>query len=90
MGDDILMEAPVSFSKAALGGKIEVQTIDGTAEVKLPAGTSSGQKLRLKEKGVYKRNGGRGDQFIKIMITVPKHLDKRSKELIEELSKLSS
>jgi molecular chaperone DnaJ len=90
VGDDIIVETPVSFAQAALGAKIQVQTIDGTAEVNLPSGTSSGQKLRLKGKGVYKRDGGRGDQFVRIMVTVPKHLDKRAKELIEELSKLNS
>jgi len=86
-GDNILVEAPVSFPVAALGGTVTVPTIDGNSEVKIPAGTSSGQKLRLREKGIYRRDGGRGDQYVKVMVTVPKNLDKKSRELIEQLAK---
>lgn len=84
--DNIIVEVPVTVAEAALGAKIEVPTIDGTAQVKLPSGTSSGQKLRLKSKGVYHRSGGRGDQYVKIQIVIPKKLDSRSKKLIQEFA----
>ncbi|MFH1263686.1 MAG: DnaJ C-terminal domain-containing protein [Pseudomonadota bacterium] len=88
-GDDIEMDAPVTIPEAVLGGTIEVPTIDGTSKVELPAGTSSGRKLRLRGKGVYRRDGGRGDQYVRIQVAVPKKLDSRSKELIEEFQKLN-
>jgi DnaJ-class molecular chaperone len=88
-GDDIVVEIPVSISEAALGASIEVPTIDGSAKVTLPPGTSSGQKLRLKGKGVYRRGGGRGDQYVRVAVTVPKNLDARSKELLAEFAKLN-
>ena len=81
------MDIPVTFAEAALGAQIEVPTIDGVSEVTLPAGTSSGRQLRLKEKGVYRRSGGRGDQYVRILVTVPKNLDAKSKELLAEFSK---
>ncbi len=86
-GDDILVELPVTIVEAALGAKIDVPTIDGTAQVQLPPGTSSGQKLRLKSKGVYLRDGRRGDQYVRISIVTPKHIDARSKELLQEFAK---
>ncbi len=86
-GNDIYIDTPVSLSEALLGASIEVPTIDGSANVTLPPGTSSGQKLRLKGKGVPGRDGKRGDQYIRILISVPKKIDARSKELIEEFAK---
>lgn len=86
-GDDIHVELPVTVTEAALGSTIAVPTIDGTSEVTLPAGSSSGRKLRLKGKGVYRRTGGRGDLYVKVSIVVPKKLDKKSKELLKEFAR---
>jgi molecular chaperone DnaJ len=90
-GDDISLTVPVSATEAALGGKIEVPTIDGRALLKIPPGTQSGQKLRLREKGVPSatREGVRGDEIVEISVTVPMPRDERTKELLRELAKLN-
>ena len=90
-GDDISLTVPVSAAEAALGAKIEVPTIDGRALLKVPPGTQSGQKLRLREKGVPSatREGVRGDEIVEITVTVPMPRDERTKELLRELAKLN-
>jgi len=90
-GDDIYLTVPVSASEAALGGKIEVPTIDGRALLKIPPGTQSGQKLRLREKGVPSatKDGVRGDEIVEITVTVPMPRDERTKELLRELAKMN-
>lgn len=86
-GDDILCEAPITFSRAALGGEIEVPTLDGKARLKIPAGTPSGQIFRLKGKGIVNRRGyGRGDQHVRVIVETPKKLGKRQRHLLEELA----
>jgi molecular chaperone DnaJ len=90
-GDDIYITVPVTASEAALGAKIEVPTIDGRALLKIPPGTQSGQKLRLREKGVPSatKDGVRGDEIVEIVVTVPMPRDERTKELLKELAKLN-
>jgi molecular chaperone DnaJ len=90
-GDDIYLTVPVSATEAALGAKIEVPTIDGRALLKIPPGTQSGQKLRLREKGVPSatKDGARGDEIVEINVTVPMPRDERTKELLRELAKLN-
>jgi molecular chaperone DnaJ len=90
-GDDIFLTVPVSATEAALGAKIEVPTIDGRALLKIPPGTQSGQKLRLREKGVPSatKDGVRGDEIVEITVTVPMPRDERTKELLRELAKLN-
>jgi molecular chaperone DnaJ len=90
-GDDIYLTVPVSATEAALGAKIEVPTIDGRALLKIPPGTQSGQKLRLREKGVPSatKEGARGDEIVEITVTVPMPRDERTKELLRELAKLN-
>ncbi len=96
-GDDIHVTVPVTVMEAALGAKIEVPTIDGTREgagrsqLKIPPGTQTGQKLRMREKGVPSatREGMRGDQIVEVKIVVPKVQDERSKEILRELQKLN-
>jgi len=89
--DDIYLTVPVNATEAALGSKIEVPTIDGRALLKIPPGTQSGQKLRLREKGVPSatREGVRGDEIVEITVTVPMPRDERTKELLRELAKLN-
>jgi len=89
-GDDIHLTVPVSATEAALGSKIEVPTIDGRALLKIPPGTQSGQKLRLREKGVPSatKEGSRGDEIVEVKITVPMPRDERTKELLRELATL--
>ena len=90
-GDDIVVSVPVTVTEAALGAKIEVPTVDGRTQLKIPPGTQTGQKLRLREKGVPSatREGVRGDQIVEVKIVVPKVQDERSKEILRELSKLN-
>jgi len=90
-GDDIYLTVPVSATEAALGAKIEVPTIDGRALLKIPPGTQSGQKLRLREKGVPSatKDGVRGDEIVEITVHVPMPRDERTKELMRELAKLN-
>jgi len=89
--DDIYVTVPVTMTEAALGAKIEVPTIDGRTQLKIPPGTQTGQKLRLREKGVASasREGVRGDQIVEVKIVVPKVQDERSKEILRELAKLN-
>ena len=90
-GDDIYLTVPVTATEAALGSKIEVPTIDGRAMLKIPPGTQSGQKLRLREKGVPSatKEGARGDEIVEVKVTVPMPRDEKTKELLRELAKLN-
>jgi molecular chaperone DnaJ len=90
-GDDIHITVPVTAVEAALGAKIDVPTIDGRSTLKIPPGTQSGQKLRLREKGVPSatREGARGDEIVEVKITVPMPRDEKTKELLRELAKLN-
>ena len=86
-GANLTTEVKVPLSLASLGGEIKVPTLEGGADLKIPAGTQGGQRLRLKGKGLPKRGGGRGDLFARIRVQVPKKLDDAGKELIEKLKK---
>src|SRR5437588_7912822 len=90
-GDDIYLTVPVTATEAALGSKIEVPTIDGRTLLKIPPGTQSGQKLRLREKGVPSatREDQRGDEIVEIKVTVPMPRDEKTKELLRELARLN-
>src|SRR6266536_1454952 len=90
-GEDIYITVPVTATEAALGSKIEVPSIDGRALLKVPHGTQSGQKLRLREKGVPSatQEGTRGDEIVEIKVTVPMPRDEKTKELLRELAKLN-
>jgi molecular chaperone DnaJ len=90
-GDNILVSIPVTVGEAALGSKIEVPTIDGRTQLKIPPGTQSGQKLRMRERGVPSaaHEGTRGDQIVTVEIVVPQLKDERSKEILREFAKLN-
>jgi molecular chaperone DnaJ len=90
-GDDIQVTIPVTVPEAALGAKIEVPTIDGRAQLKIPPGTQSGQKLRMRGKGVPSatHEGARGDQIVTVEMVVPQLRDERSKEILREFAKLN-
>jgi molecular chaperone DnaJ len=85
-GQDIVVELPITVEEAILGATIEVPTLDGHARVRIPPGTSSGQKFRLRGKGA-RRVGeeARGDQLVRVEIVVPKEVDARTAELVREL-----
>lgn len=87
-GNDILLEAPISFSEAALGTTIEVPTLDGKAKLKIPAGTQPGTVLRMKGKGIPDVHGyGHGSQNVKVAVQVPEKLTKKQKELLKQFDK---
>jgi molecular chaperone DnaJ len=89
--DDIQLTVPVTPTEAALGAKVEVPTIDGRTLLKIPPGTQSGQKLRLREKGVPSavKEGTRGDEIVEVKVITPAIHDERSKEILRELAKLN-
>jgi molecular chaperone DnaJ len=90
-GDDLYTTVPITVTEAALGAKIEVPTIDGRSILRVPPGTNSGQKLRLREKGVpsVRSHGHRGDQYVELQVIVPKPVDERVRELLKELEKIA-
>lgn len=90
-GDDIHVTVPITVAEASLGAKVEVPTIDGRAQLKIPPGTQSGQKLRMRERGVESasRPGQRGDQIVTVEVNVPHLNDERSREIMRELAKLN-
>ncbi|MGI8468379.1 MAG: molecular chaperone DnaJ [Pyrinomonadaceae bacterium] len=88
-GDNIYVTIPITVSEAALGAKIEVPTVEGKAQLKIPAGTQSGQKFRLRERGVpsLRNPAMRGDQFIEAQITLPRIISEETKEILREFEK---
>jgi molecular chaperone DnaJ len=81
----------VSFATAALGGKVDVQTPEGPVTLKIPAGSEDGKLLRIKGRGAPRLNGsGKGDVLARIRIQVPKRVNKKEKELLEQLQELGS
>jgi len=92
VADNIEITVPVRVDEAALGAKIDVPTIDGRAQLRIPPGTQNGQKLRMREKGVASasKDGLRGDQIVTVEITVPQIRDERSKEILREFAHLNA
>ncbi|MGX1983138.1 molecular chaperone DnaJ [Thermolongibacillus altinsuensis] len=89
-GDDIYCEMPITFTQAALGGEIEVPTLYGKVKLKIPAGTQTGTKFRLKGKGVPNVRGyGQGDQHIRVRVVTPTKLTERQKQLLREFEQIS-
>jgi molecular chaperone DnaJ len=85
-GDDLVVQVPVSFSTAALGGSVEVQTPDGPVSPKIPSGTEDGKLLRIKGRGApHLKGSGKGDVLARVRIEVPKRLNKKERELLEQL-----
>jgi len=88
-GDDLYTVVPVTVAEAALGAKVEVPTIDGRAQVRIPPGTNSGKVLRLREKGApsVRHPGKRGDQLVEVRVVVPRPEDEHVKQLLRDLAK---
>ncbi len=91
-GDNIYVVVPVTVPEAALGAKIEVPTVEGKAQLKIPAGTESGQKFRLRERGFPSlRNPNlRGDQFVEVQISLPRVISEETKEILREFEKANA
>lgn len=87
-GDNIYCEIPISFSEAALGANIQIPTVDGRVNMKIPPGTQSGEVMRLRGKGFPRLSAyGSGDMYVLLKVVVPPKLDRESRELIRELEK---
>lgn len=87
-GDNIYCTVPITVPEAALGAKIEVPTVSGKAQLRIPPGTQSGQRFRLRERGAPSLRGNtRGDQYVDVKIVLPKLVDEESKDLLREFAK---
>ncbi len=90
-GDNITVRVPVTFAEAALGGNIEVPTLDdGSVTVRLAPGTRNGRTLRVKEKGLAKPHGAHGDLLVIIEVIVPQRLDAKEREALEKFAQTTS
>jgi molecular chaperone DnaJ len=90
-GDDLHIKVPVAVHEAALGAKIDVPSLDGPARVRVPPGTQSGQRFRVRERGVPSpRHGRRGDLVVEVQLVMPRVLDERSKELLREFGRINA
>jgi|YNPMSStandDraft_1061717.scaffolds.fasta_scaffold12683_2 molecular chaperone DnaJ len=88
--NDVLCEIPITFVQAALGAEIEVPTLDGKVKYTIPEGTQTGSVFRLRNKGIpFLGSGGRGDQYVKVVVEVPKKLTEKQKELLRQFGELS-
>src|SRR5919108_113538 len=89
-GDDLQMVVPVAIHEAALGARVEIITPDGPARLRIPPGTQSGQRFRLRERGATStRDGRRGDLVVEVRLMLPRLLDERSKELLREFGRIN-
>jgi DnaJ-class molecular chaperone len=88
-GDDLEIELPIAPWEAVLGTKVEVPTIDGNVDLTIPAGAQGGQRLRLRGQGLNKRDGGRGNEYVRLKIATPKEISDEERRLYEELRKVS-
>ena len=89
-GDDVICQIPISFTQAALGTEIEVPTLNGARNLKIPKGSESGEIFRIKGEGFPRMRGyGRGDEIVQVMVRTPKNLTKRQEELLREFEEVS-
>jgi len=89
-GDDVYVRVPISITEAALGTKVDVPTIDGMTTVTIPPGTASSKRLRLRGKGVARKGGTRGDQYVVIAIVPPQALSDEQADLLRRFGELDA
>lgn len=87
-GDDLIVEKEVNFSEAVLGSSVEVPTLEGMKKIKIPPGTQSHTKMRLKGLGLPRfQKEGRGDEYVKVIVKIPKKVSERAKAMIQDLAR---
>ena len=84
-GSELYLDVPITVAEAASGAKIDIPTPDGAITLTVPPGTSSGQRLRVRQRGVPSPSGKRGDMYAEMQIVLPKQLDEESLELFRQL-----
>ena len=89
-GDELHMIVPIAIHEAALGAKIDIETPDGSVRLRVPPGTQSGQRFRLRDRGFPSRSGRTGDLVVEVRMRLPKVIDERSKELLREFGRINS
>lgn len=89
-GNDLTITVPVSFPELALGTTITVPTLEGKVSVKVPPGTASGRVLRVRGKGIQRRDGGQGDLLVTLQVAVPSKLDGTEKQALEAFAEMSA
>jgi molecular chaperone DnaJ len=88
-GRDLYVTVPVAVHEAALGARLDVPVPEGYTRLRVPPGTQSGHRFRLRERGMPTRDGGRGDLFVQLQVVLPRMLDERSKELLREFGRIN-
>jgi molecular chaperone DnaJ len=88
-GDELHMTVPLALHEAGLGAKFDIETPDGLVRLRVPPGTQSGQRFRLRDRGAPSARGGRGDLVVEVRLRLPKVLDERSKELLREFGRIN-
>ncbi len=86
-GDDLVTEKEIDLATAVLGGQITVPTLDGEVKLKIPAGTQSGTRFRLRGRGVHRRGGSAGDQYVVVKVVTPKNLTENQKEAFKAFAR---
>ncbi len=90
-GSNVYLEVPITFVQAALGCELDIPTLDGTVKQKIPEGTQNGDQFRFRGKGIPNlRTGGRGDQYVKVNVEVPKNLTSRQREILAQFAEESN
>jgi len=89
-GTELVLELPVPFTKAVLGGEVEAPTLEGIERLKIPPGTQTGKMFKLKRKGMPSLNGDKGDLHIQVFVELPSKLSKKEKEILGKLSELEN
>lgn len=86
-GNDLIANVPISFTQASLGVMIDVPSIDGTKQLRIPAGTQHGNMFRIKNQGIVDmRTGRKGDEIIRVAIEIPKNLTSKQKQLLRDFA----
>jgi molecular chaperone DnaJ len=89
-GYDVVCDVPISFTQAALGGEIDIPTIDGIIKYTIPEGTQTATVFKLKGKGIKRlRSNSRGDQYVRVNVEVPTRLTQKQKDLLRQFAEIS-